>query len=243
MIWHIGTRELKVMFCSPLAWCILGVVQLLIAVMFLIYVNLYMQYQPQVVNLGVTEFIVTQHFSGTAIIFLLIIPVISMRLVSDERRNRTLSLLLSAPVTMTEIVLGKYLGLMLFMLILLGLVAFMPILLLLGGGLDFGLYFSGLLGLLFITASFSAVGLFMSTLTQQPAVAAISSFGALLLFWLMGVLDGGDAGLFSYLSILNHYSPFLEGKFDTTDAIYHLLFAATFIVLGVRRMDGDRLGA
>lgn len=168
-----------------------------------------------------------------------------MRLVSDERRNQTLSLLFSAPVSMTEIILGKYLGVVVFLLIMLALITLMPFSLLIGGTLDFGMLASGLLGLVLLLASFAAVGLFMSTLTAQPTIAAVSSFGVLLLLWILDWAGKGRSSeaetLFGYLSILRHYESMLKGVFNSSDVIYYLLLIATFLILSIRRLDADRL--
>jgi ABC-2 type transport system permease protein len=97
-----------------------------------------------------------------------------------------------------------------------------------------------------VLAGFAAVGVFMSTLTQYPTVAAISTFGALLLFWILdwsGKGTGDMGGVLAYLSLFNHYKPFLEGVFDSADAVYHLALISTFLILSVRRLDADRLGA
>lgn len=249
MIFTIAMRELRSLFLSPLAWAMLAVVQVVLGLLFLWRIELFQLYQAQLLALenppGVTEFVVPELFANAAIILLLVVPLVSMRLIAEERRNRTLSLLFSAPISMTEIVLGKYLGLLLFLLILVALIALMPLSLLAGGGLDFGLFGSGLLGLTLLLASFAAVGLFMSTLTQYPTVAAISTFGALLLFWILdwSGQGRGSGKLLASLSMFNHYRPFLEGLFDTADAVYHLLLITTFLVLSIRRLDADRLGA
>jgi len=101
------------------------------------------------------------------------------------------------------------------------------------------------LGLVLLAAGFAAVGVLMSAMTQHPIVAAIASFGVLLLFWILDVGGDGDAhaGVLAYLSTFNHYQPFLRGVFDSTDALYHVLFITTFLVLAIRRLDADRLGA
>ena len=248
MIFTIGVRELKSLFLSPLAWSILAVVQLILAYLFLGRVELFQIYQSQLMAMdgapGVTEIVMPDLLGNAAIILLLVVPLLTMRLVAEERRNRTLALLFSAPLSMTEIVLGKFLGILLFLLTLLVLIALMPLSLLAGAGLDFGLLASGFLGLALLLASFAAVGLFMSTLTQYTTVAAISTFGALLLFW---ILDWSGQGLnggnwLAYLSLFNHYKPFLDGIFDSGDAVYHVLLIATFLVLSIRRLDADRLG-
>jgi ABC-2 type transport system permease protein len=247
MIFTLARHELRRLFLSPLAWTILGVVQFILAWMFLQSVDNYFAIQSQLLGMGgeygVTEMVVMPLLGNAAIVLLLVTPLISMRLVTEERRNKTLPLLFSAPLSMTEIVLGKYLGLVAFLAIQAALIALMPLSLLLGGGLDFGMLASGLLGFVLLLGGFAAVGLFMSTLTQHQTIAAVSTFGALLFFWLLDwAHTGTGGGVLPYLSLLNHYEPFLKGVFDTRDAVFHLLFITTFITLSVRRLDMDRLG-
>ncbi len=249
MIVTLARHELRRMFLAPLAWTILAVVQLILAFMFLGHLEYFHLVQSQILGMdnppGLTELVVAPLFGNAAIVLLLVTPLISMRLVSEERRNKTLSLLFSAPLSMTEIVLGKYLGLVAFLYIQVALIALMPLALLFGSGLDFGVLAAGLLGLMLLLAGFAAVGLFMSTLTQHQAVAAVASFGMLLLFWILDWAGEGSlgAGVLSQLSLLNHYEPFLKGVFDTADLAYHLLFTATFLTFAVRRLDMDRLGS
>ncbi|MDH4134341.1 MAG: ABC transporter permease [Gammaproteobacteria bacterium] len=247
MILTLARHELRRLFLSPLAWTILAVVQLILAWMFLSQVDYYQQMQGQMLGMdgehGVTEAVVTPLLGNAAVVLLLIVPLISMRLITEERRNKTLALLFSAPLSMTEIVLGKYLGLVSFLGIQILLIALMPLSLLLGGGLDFGLFASGLLGLTLLLAGFASVGLFVSTLTQHQTVAAVGTFGVLLLFWILDWAGAGrSGGVLASLSLLNHYEPFLKGVFDTRDAVFHLLFIVTFLTLSVRRLDMDRLG-
>ena len=247
MILTIGARELRSLFLSPLAWSILAVVQLILAYIFLVQIEQFLQYQPRLAGIqgapGLTDIVVTPLFRVTAVVLLLVTPLLTMRLVSEERRNRTLALLLSAPVSMTEIILGKYLGIMAFLFCMLALVSLMPLSLLTGGSLDFGLMLSGLFGLMLVTASFA--GLFLSTMTEQPTVAAISTFGLLLLLW---ILDwAGSTGtqdkdaVLAYLSLLTHYDALLKGVVNTKDIVYYLLFTVTFLVMSIRRLDAERL--
>jgi len=171
-----------------------------------------------------------------------VVPLITMRLVSEERRNRTLTLLFSAPVSMTEIVMGKYLGTVVFLMVMTGLLTLMPMSLAFWGGLDWGKFAACVLGLVLLLASFAALGLYMSTVTAQPAVAAVATFGALLFLWVIDV-EGttGGGGVLAYLSILRHYQSLLEGIFSSRDVVYYLLFCATFLVLAIHRLDGQRL--
>ena len=248
MITTLAARELRSLFLSPLAWTILAVVQFILAWMFLGQLDTYIAYQSRIAMMenppGATEVIVAPLFSSATLLLLLVVPLLSMRLVSEERRAHTLPLLLSAPVSMSEIVLGKYLGLLAFLAIMLGLVALMPLSLLTLGTLDYGLLAANLLGVALMLAAFAAAGLFMSTLTAQPVVAAVSTFGLLLLLWIIewsGQSMGEEATVLHYLSLQRHYEALLRGLFDSSDIIYYLLFITTFLVLSIRRLDAERL--
>lgn len=250
MIFTLALHELRRLFLSPLAWATLAVTQFLLGYMFLSQVGYFLQIQSRLGGLpeapGVTETVAMPLFQNAAVVMLLIVPLMTMRLVADERRGHTLALLFSAPLSMTEIVLGKYLGTLAFFAIMALLLALMPLSLLVGGPLDLGLLAAGLLGLGLLLGSFTAIGLFLSSLTHQATVAAVGSFGVLLLLWIIdwagssGILDKGSE-LFSYLSLLRHYQALLEGQFNSSDVIYYLLIIITFLILTIRRLDADRL--
>lgn len=245
----IALREFKSLFLSPLAWAILAVVQIIMAYMFLIQLQAFVELQPQIVARegapGLTDIVIAPLLGNAAIVLLLVAPLLTMRLISEERRSQSLTLLLSAPVSMTEIILGKYIGIVAFFLVILALIVFMPLTLVLGGNaVDTGKFAAGVLGLALMIASFAALGLFMSSLTSYPAVAAVSSFGVLLLLWILdwaGDKGAPASGLFGYLSLVRHYESFLRGVFNSADMLYYLLFIATFLVLAIRRLDADRL--
>ncbi len=248
MVFTLAARELRSMFLSPMAWVILAVISALCAYFFLLYIDLYLQLQPRLAATpnapGITDIIVMPLFSTAATILLLVTPLLTMRLISEERRSQTLSLLMSAPVSMTEIILGKFLGVFAFVSLMLALVAVMPLSLLAGGEIDIGLWASGLLGLVLLLASFCSLGLYVSTLTTQPTVAAVATFGLLLLLWVLnlaGSTGNEGGGVLSYLSLLSHYQPLLKGIFSSTDIIYYLLLISSCLVLSVRRLDADRL--
>lgn len=248
MMLTIAGRELKSLFLSPLAWSILAVVQFILAYLFLAQVDNFLLLQPRLAGMegapGVTDIIVAPLLGDAAIVLLLVAPLITMRVLSEERRSGTLSLLFSAPVSMSEIVLGKYLGILGFFFIMLALVALMPLSLLIGSPLDLGKLAAGLLGLALMLAAFAAAGLFMSSLTEQPTVAAISTFGLLLLLWIVDWAGGSGeevSGLLQYLSLVRHYESLLKGLFNSSDVLYYLLFIVAFLGLTIRRLDADRL--
>jgi len=249
MAFTIAGRELRSLFISPLAWSILAVVQLILGYMFLIQLEGYMTVQARLLGVegapGVTELVVAPVLYNASIVLLMVVPMLTMRLVSEERRAQTLSLLFSAPLSMSEIVLGKFLGVMGFLLIMVLMIALMPLSLLAGGSLDLGMLLAGVLGLVLLLASFAALGLFMSTLTEQPTIAAVSTFAVLLLLWIINAASNADLGqtseLFAYLSLLQHFESLLKGVFDSADVIYYLLFVTLFLGLSIRRLDADRL--
>lgn len=248
MIGVVAWREFKGLFLSPLAWAVLGVVQLILGYIFLSQLEAFLVLQPRLAALdtgpGVTDLVVAPLLGNAAVVLLLVVPLVTMRLVAEERRTGTIRLLFSAPLSMIEIILGKYLGLLMFIGILVALITLMPLSLLLGGGLDVGKLLSGLLGLGLLVAAFAAVGLFMSTLSQQPVVAAVSTFGALLglriVDWAGNSGETADA-LLRYLSALRHYEPLLQGLVRSEDLVYFGLLIALFLVLSIRRLEAGRL--
>jgi len=171
--------------------------------------------------------------------------LLTMRLISEERRNRSLALLMSAPVSMTEIILGKFFGIFGFALIMIIMMTLMPLSLYFGASLDIGLLGSIVLGISLLLAAFMSIGLYMSSLTAQPTIAAMSTFGVLLMLWIIdwagGKANETASGLLEYFSMLRHFESFSKGIFDSSDFIYYLLFISLFLILSIRRLDGDRL--
>ena len=250
IVMTLAQRELRTLFVSPMAWTIMAVTQLILAFIFAALVEGYLVNQPQLMMLentpGVTERIIAPLYGATAWIFMMVVPLLTMRIISEEQRNHSLTLLLSAPVSMTEIIIGKYLGVMLFLLLMTALLSLMPLSLLLAGTLDFGHFVSIFIALVLLIASFSALGLYLSTLTNQPTVAAIGTYGALLLLWIIDIGSNSVAnieasGLLSYLSMLRHFDALARGVFSSVDVGYFILFITVFLVLSIRRLDTDRL--
>lgn len=245
MILTIAVRELRSMFLSPMAWTVLAVVQIILAWMFFTQIDAFFTIQSQLTTLpnapGVVDLIVSPLLQVASIILLMVTPLLTMRLISEERRNGTLSLLLSAPVSNTEIVLGKYLGITMFMFLFVVMLSLMPLSLLLGTSLDLGKLLAGLLALFLLLAAFSAAGLYMSSLTASPVIAAVSTFGLLLLLWIMEQGGTQADAVTSYLSLLNHFAPMQRGVIDTADLAYFALFISVFVTLSIRQMDSERL--
>jgi ABC-2 type transport system permease protein len=243
MITAIARREFANLFLSPLAWVILGVVQFIMSWIFLAQIDNFLLLRPQLMQLenrpGVTDIVIAPVFSLAAIILLMVMPLITMRSLAEEKRSGSIQLLLSAPLSLTQLVLGKFGGLLLFVLTLSSLLMLMPLSLLLGTDLDLGKLGGIWLAMVLLLAAFSAVGLYLSSLTTNPTIAAVGSFGALLMLWI--IEWGSDHPLFRYLSMLNHHRRLLEGVFDSADVFYFLLVTGLFLALTVRQLDSERL--
>ncbi len=240
----IAGTEARRIFVSPLAWAVLAVLQGILGFVFL---TLLLEYANNPAGLdqytGLADYIGGGLYGFATILLLLIMPLLTMRIFAEERKTGSLTLLLSSPVSLIEIVLGKFLGLGVFILAALALMALMPLTLLTGTNLDLGRIAAGLLGLGLLMSSFGAAGLFVSTLTREPTIAAVVSFGLLLVVWLLQILGNkpGPVGeLFTYLALLNHFENLRRGVFNSADLAYYLLFTGLFLWLAVLRLDIER---
>ena len=240
----IASAEFRRIFVSPLAWAVLAVLQIIAGYVFA--VTLYqISANPTALNdfLGVSDYVGANIFGFMTVLYLLVMPLMTRRAFSEERKSGSITLLFSAPVSLSQIVLGKFMGLFGFMLVMLLLVALMPLSLMFSTDLDLGRIAAGLFGLLLMLMAFGAAGLFVSTLTKEPTIAAIGGFGLLLLVWLVNVMayqEGAYAEVFKQISLLSHYENLRRGVFNTSDVTYYLLFCALFLWGSVQRLDMER---
>lgn len=254
MIFTIAGKELRGLFTSPLAWLVLTVVQVVLGYGFLKRLDDFLQVQAQLAQMasppGITELVAAPTYATAAAMLLFAVPLLAMRMIAEERRNQTLTLLLSAPVSMSEIILGKFTGLMVFLLIIIVLVLAMPLLLATGTRLDFGLLAGLTLALLLLATSFSAVSLYASSLTAQPMAAALLGFGMLLAMLFMGETAGDSlrargwqvpAAFAQVFSPLKNFEPLGRGMIDSYAIVCSLLLTIAFLILAIRRLDGRRL--
>ena len=246
MIITIALRECRSLFMSPLAWTVLAVVQFILAWIFFAQIDNFFALQPQLQSLksapGVTDLVASPLFNITSIVLLMVTPLMTMRLISEERRSGTIQLLMSSPASMTDIVLGKYLGMMIFFGIFILQISLMPLSLYMGTELDTGKLMAGFLALFLLIAAFVAVGLYLSSLTDNPSVAAVASFGLLLLLWIINTNTQDDtSNLFAYISLIQHSNAIIRGVINSQDIIYFILFITTFLGLSIRQLDSYRL--
>lgn len=247
-MWLLAKMECYRLFVTPLAWVIMALVQLLLAYLFLRHIDGFGQIQGQIAAIpgapGVTQLIITPLLNNIALVLLLITPLLMMRSFAEERRNNSLSLLISSPLSLTQIVLGKYIGMLLFYGVLLLMLLMMPLSLKIGSQIDFYHLAAGIVGLVLLASSFIAIGLFISSLTAQPAIAAAGSFCLLLLLWLLDWTSQThlmETNVFSWLSLFNHYEAMLSGQLYTADIAYYLIITVSFLIITIRQLDYARV--
>jgi ABC-2 type transport system permease protein len=246
MIISIARKEIKSMFASPMGWIILALLMFAFGTYYLNGVNNYFEVMSGAIRpaerTGVTQFVGQTVYGLASFIMLFAVPLLSMRLISEERRSQTMPFLFSAPLTITEIVVGKFLGLVFFLTILIVYIAAMLSTLNIWSDIDFGYIIANSVGLLLMASSFSALGLYFSSLTSQPIVAGILSFIALFVLMILDRFFAGDpTSIMSQLSLMKHFQSFAGGLIDTADITYFVLFIITFLTLTIRRLDADRL--
>jgi len=246
MISVVLRREAQALFRSPFAWWVLAAVQFLVAYQFLAQIDVFLEYLPKIRSLdeppGVTQLVVIPTFNLTSFLLLFLIPVLTMQTFSGERRAGTLRLWYSAPIGLPTLVFGKFLGVMSLLALIWGLNALMPLTLLWGTELDLGTYAGGLAGLLLMMAAGSALGLWYSALTAQPAIAAVATFATLLSLWLLDWASQLDraSGLLAQLSMLAHFQRLSRGLLDTFDVAYFLIITIGGLAMAVWALHGER---
>ncbi len=231
-VWAVATRELRSYFLSPLAYVVIALFLALAGYLFALILN------------SSREASLRGLVQNVSVLYLFIVPAISMRLLAEETRSGTVELLLTNPVQEWEIVTGKFLSSIMLVLIMLGLTLLYPLFLFMFGNPDVGPIITGYLGVFLQAAAFLAVGLWASSLTSNQIVAAIISFALLLVLWLsdnLGQFLGGTIGqIVSYSSVINHFQSFPQGVIETKDVIYYLTLVIAGVVLSTLSLQSRR---
>lgn len=243
MILTIARRELAGLFHSPLAWVLLAFNQLVLAWMFLRVLERFAGLEAAQRTAGLTQELTFHLFGFAGALALFSVPLLAMRLFSEDLRSGSFTLLVSAPVSLPQILFGKLLGLT----GMLAALAVLPLLLCLSlmpwSPLDLGMLLAAELGLFLVLISFAAVGLFFSTLTSQPAAAAAGTYGVLLLLSVINqvsAFDRSGAPILGWLAWNEHFLPFLLGLVRTSDLAYFLILSGLFLALNLRRLERRR---
>ena len=245
MILTIAHKEFRSLFSIPSTWLILGALQFIFAWFFFARLDVFLQVQSQLAQLanapGATLAVAAPLFGIIALILMMLIPIFTMRLIAEERRNQTLTLLMSAPVSDIHIVVGKFIGLMLFLLLIIASCMLMVLTLAAGTQLDIGLLLTNALGLILLAASYTALGLYISSLTKQPVVAAIGALAIFFGLWLADVSAVDNNNTWRALAPTSHFQNFNTGLLNSIDLMFFLLFCTVFLLLTIRRLHNNRI--
>ncbi len=250
-IWPIFKKEMRLYFTSPIAWVILTIFTLITGYFFYsIFAFFTLASMQSMMNpamareLNVTDSVLRPLFSNISVILLLLMPLVTMRLFAEERRSGTIELLLTYPVRDGAVLIGKYLAALAVYGVMLAATLVYPALVLYFARVEWGVLLTGYLGLLLMGATFLAVGVFASSLTENQIVASITTFGVLLIFWVIGWSAdyvGGVVGrVLTHVSLLEHFDSFAKGVLDTKDVVYYLDFTIVALFLTLRSLEARR---
>ncbi|WP_292782813.1 ABC transporter permease [Methylophilus sp. UBA6697] len=246
MILIIARKELRSLFATPMGWLILAIFQAIVGTYYSLSFNQYFEImrsaQWQVQRIGITQFMAEGVFGVASILMLFVVPLVSMKLISEERKNQTMALLMSAPLSMSELILGKLLGIVTYLSILIISMVLMIAMLLPWAEIDLPYLLTHALGLWLLVVASSALGLYVSCLTANPILAAFCSMTALSVCLLMDkFFSDNRQALFHDLSLMQHYRQFSLGILNSYDILFFVLFALFFVLLSIRRLHADRL--
>jgi ABC-2 type transport system permease protein len=255
-LYAIYRREMGQYFVSPIAYAVVGVFLILCGFFFDRIVDFYVQNslaaEMQSLRFGmppdidVPGQVMRSFFDLLSSLVLFFTPILTMGIFSEERKRGTIELLMTSPVTETQIVMGKFLAeFTLFVLMLLPTAVYMVFMYAHSDPRPpWSMMLVGYLGVLLLGGALLALGSFISSLTESQIIAAVLTFGAFLMLW---VLDSGSRGgdsiggkMLQYLSVIHHYDDFTRGIIDTTNVIYYLSFFVFFVFLTVRSIDSIR---
>lgn len=248
----IFQKELKHFFYSPIAYIVIAAFTIITGLFFYLYLSQFVEMAfmdmirsqqfrtaPQKFNINLQ--LIRPYFWNVALISLFVLPLVTMRLYAEEKKNGTVELLYTTPPTVGNIVIGKFLAGITFYVIMLIPTMVFQLILFIYGDPEFGPVLSGYLGLLLLGSAFISGGLFISSLTENQIIAAIGGFGLSLLLWVIGwgANFSGETlkPVLEYLSIINHFEDFAQGVIDTQHAFYYILFSAVGIYLTFKSVE------
>jgi len=248
----IVAKELRSAFTSPIIYVVAAVFLLIFGVLsYIAVVNAgtqairLMQIQGLAAKINLNDLVFRPTFYSTAIILLLVLPILTMRSFAEERKLKTFELLMTSPIGINHIVAGKFVAVFLIYLGMLALTGVVPVVLAMFNSFDWAPVFTGYLGLLLMGTLFLAVGIFASSVTENQIIAAFLSFGILLSVWLMGAMGSilGDTPVgntISYLSFIEHYDRLVRGLVDTKDLVYYTCGILFMLFLTHRVVESQR---
>ena len=246
----ICRKELSSYFRSPIAYGVMFFFALVAGYMFWAATSIFIRQSLQSVMMGqqvpmdVNEWVIRSVLSNVGVIFLFIVPIVSMRVFAEEKNKGTIELLMTSPVRDSEIILGKWLAMVVLFACMLAVSLINIVTLYMYGRPDWRPMLIGYLGLLLQGSAMLAIGAFISSTTRNQIIAAAGTFGVLLMFWIIGWTSSLDNStttrVISYLSINDHIESFSKGVLDTKDIVFFLTFTILGLFLTSRSMESMR---
>jgi ABC-2 type transport system permease protein len=244
----IAERELRSYFASPIAYAVIGLFALVFGWMFYAFLNYFL---GAILRMGqgqgpinINEMLIRPLILQISVVVLFVLPMVTMRTYSEEKRSGTIELLLTSPITDVQIILGKFFGALALYVSMLLVTVPSIVLLFWYGDPDWKPVVTSYVGLLLMGGSFIAFGLFISSLTKNQIVAGVLTFCTLLMLLLVGWLREyvGPIGqaIVSALGIFEHFEDFSKGVLDTRHIVYYLSVITFGLFLTAKSVDSER---
>ena len=248
----IAQKELKSYFASPIAFIVIGLWALLYGYFFVAILSFFVRQSMQMNQMGmggpqvmnINQQLIRPLLQNVTILILFLMPMVTMRTYSEEKRSGTIELLLTSPLTDFQIIMGKFVGAMALYAVMLAVTGIHLGLLFYFGHPEWKPILLGYVGLFLLGGCFISVGLFISSLTKNQIVAGMVTFAVFLMLWVItwiGSFSGPTVDkLTGYLSIIDHFDDFQKGVVDTTHLVYYVSFITFGLFLTAKSVDSER---
>ena len=245
----IAQKELKSYFASPIAYVVIGFFALVFGYFFFVSLTFFIQASLQMGmpgqnQMNIHTMAIRPLLQNVSVVALFVLPLITMRTYSEEKRSGTIELLLTSPLTDTQIVLGKFLGAVALYALMLAVTLIHMAILFVYGNPEWKPIATGYLGLLLMGASFMSIGLLISSLTKNQIVAGMSTLAALLLLWTLSWMTDSAGpmmrNVLSALSITNRFEDFSNGVVALSHLVYYISFITFGLFLTTKSVDSER---
>ncbi len=249
--WVIAKRDLGSFFNSPIFYVVTTVFLVIYSWMFFQILSFFSIQSMQAaqrpeLNMGLSlnDIVISGTLQSVSVVLLLLVPVLTMKSFAEEKKSKTMTLLMSSPVRGIEIVMGKFSACMIVIFVMLLLSSYSVIALLIFGEPELGPILTSYLGLLLMSGCFISIGVCASSLTDNQIIAAVLTFGFSLFMWIIQwgtqAASPGLAEVLNYLSLIDHLDRFMRGIPNSSDFVYYLSFIGFCLFLTHRVLDSRR---
>lgn len=249
-IWVIARKDFRAYFTSPIAYIVIAGFMVIMGWMFFFILSHFnmqnMQYQQYNMGKGVsiTDGIIRPLYANMNVIFLFLVPFITMRLFAEERKLHTIELLMTSPVQLIDVILGKFFSALMLLKVMLLMTLVYPLILFATGNPELGPIVTTYIGVFLLCSCYLALGILFSSMTENQIIAGALTFASGLFFWLVNwaTQSAGPVWgeILSYLSLMSHFNSFGQGLLNTSDIFYYLSFMGIGIFLTHRVLDSFR---